>query len=271
MTDIHVMPERRGAEGFEAAIARVNELSPDFVITGGDLIYDALGASYERADSLYDLYSDLCKKLEMPVHNTIGNHEIFGLYIGSGVDPVHPEFGRKMFEKRLGNGSTSSSFDFGGWHFILLDTIGFTGTRQIFGHVRPETLEWLAGDLAGTGPDTPIVLCVHIPLVSPFLQTIYGTQKQISPGEMVTNAPEVLSMFKDRDLRLVLQGHLHIVEQAQVRGTKYVTGGAVSGAWWEGAFRGFPEGFVVVDIVGDAIDYNYEIYGWEAGEGPGGE
>jgi predicted phosphodiesterase len=111
------------------------------------------------------------------------------------------------------------------------------------------------------------VLCVHIPLVSPFLQTIYGTLEQISPAEMVTNTPEVLSMFENRDLRLVLQGHLHIVEQAQVKGTKFVTGGAVSGSWWKGPYRGFPEGFVVVDIRDDIIDYHYETYGWDAASG----
>ena len=266
MTDIHVMPERSGAQGFEAAIARVNGISPDFVITGGDLIYDGPGTSYERADSLYELYDDLCKKFEMPVYNTIGNHEVFGLYVRSGVDTAHPEFGKKMFEKRIGGGSTSSSFDFKGWHFILLDTIGFTGSRDYFGHVGPETLEWLAGDLERIASDTPIVLCVHIPLVSPFLQTIYGAANQISPTEMVTNAPAVLSMFEGRDLRLVLQGHLHVVDQAQVKGIKFVTGGAVSGSWWGGPFRGVPEGFVVVDIRGDAIDYRYETYGWEAGK-----
>ena len=266
MTDIHVMPERRGAEGFAAAIDKVNELAPDFVITGGDLIYDALGVSYERADSLYRIYSDLCEGFGMPVYNTIGNHEIFGLYKGSGVDPSHPEFGRKMFEKRLGGGSTSSSFDFGGWHFILLDTIGFTDARRYFGHVRRETLEWLARDLENIAPDAPIVLCVHIPLVSPFLQTVYGSAEPISPAEMVTNAPEVLAMFEGRDLRLVLQGHLHIVDQAQIKGTKYVTGGAVSGAWWEGPHRGFPEGFVVVDVRDGKLDYRYETFGWQAGE-----
>ncbi len=267
MPDIHMMPELRGAEGFAAAIAKVNELAPDFVITGGDMVYDALGVDYERADSLYRIFGELCGKFEMPVHHTIGNHEIFGLYTGSGVDPTHPEYGRKMFEKRLGGGSTNSSFDFGGWHFIMLDTIGFTGTRRYFGYVGPETLEWLSRDLEKTDPDVPIVLCVHIPLVSPTMQTTYGSTEGMPAAEMVTNTPEVLARFEGRDLRLVLQGHLHIVEQAQVKGTKFVTAGAVSGAWWKGPFRGFAEGFMVVDIKDGAIDYHYEGYGWQAGSG----
>jgi len=41
MTDIHVQPELKADQGFRTAIAKVNELEPDFVITGGDLIMDA--------------------------------------------------------------------------------------------------------------------------------------------------------------------------------------------------------------------------------------
>jgi 3',5'-cyclic AMP phosphodiesterase CpdA len=113
----------------------------------------------------------------------------------------------------------------------MLDTIGFTGTRRYFGHVGPETLEWLARDLEKTPVEAPIVLCVHIPLVSPTMQVEYGSVGGVPAAEMVTNTPEVLAAFEGRDLRLVLQGHLHIVEQAQVKGTKFVTGGAVCGAW----------------------------------------
>ena len=71
-------------------------------------------------------------------------------------------------------------------------------------------------------------------------------------------------MFEGYDLKLVLQGHLHIVEQIAIKGTHFVTGGAVSGAWWKGPFEGFPEGFVVVDIDGERFSYYYEDYGWKA-------
>jgi predicted MPP superfamily phosphohydrolase len=37
MTDIHLTYERNAVPGFKQAIAKVNELRPDFVITGGDL------------------------------------------------------------------------------------------------------------------------------------------------------------------------------------------------------------------------------------------
>jgi predicted MPP superfamily phosphohydrolase len=50
MTDIHLEPGRRAPEGFRQAIDTANKLGADFVLTGGDLIADALGVSHGRAD-----------------------------------------------------------------------------------------------------------------------------------------------------------------------------------------------------------------------------
>jgi Icc protein len=80
MSDIHVQFEQNAPQGFKQAIDSINKINPDFVITGGDLIMDALGQSYGRADSLYNLFGELTKNLKMPVYNTMGNHEIYGLY-----------------------------------------------------------------------------------------------------------------------------------------------------------------------------------------------
>ena len=51
---------------------------------------------------LYKLYLETEEKFNMPVYNTLGNHEIFGIYKESGVSSDHPEYGEKMFEKRIG-------------------------------------------------------------------------------------------------------------------------------------------------------------------------
>ena len=75
LTDIHLQPELRAPEGFQMAIDSVNAIAPDFVITGGDLVMDALNTSHERADSLYNLYMEMTKGFNMPVYNTMGNHD----------------------------------------------------------------------------------------------------------------------------------------------------------------------------------------------------
>ncbi len=78
MTDIHLKPELRAPEGFQMAIDTVNEMNPDFVITGGDLVDDVLKSTYGRADTLYKLYLEMVKGFKMPVYNTMGNHENYG-------------------------------------------------------------------------------------------------------------------------------------------------------------------------------------------------
>jgi hypothetical protein len=102
MTDIHLQPELNAPQGFKQAMDSINKFNPGFVITGGDLIMDALGQTWGRSDSLYKLYLEMIPGLKMPVYNTMGNHEIYGIYKESGADITHPEYGEKMFEKRLG-------------------------------------------------------------------------------------------------------------------------------------------------------------------------
>ena len=266
MTDIHVQLERGGVEGFKAAIKAVNALKPKpaFVVTGGDLIMDALGVSFERADSLYNLYIDMMKYFQMPVYNTIGNHEVFGLYPESNIDPSHPEYGKKMYANRLGEGKTYRSFDYDNWHFILLDGIGMTPERKYIGYIDSTQIVWLKEDLNKVGNEQPIVMVSHIPFYTIFSQYKQGPTTQNTKGLVINNAHEISKICENFNLKLVLQGHLHTVEEINYYNVKYMIGGAVSGGWWKGSHEGFPEGFVVIDIEGDNITWKYHTFGWDA-------
>ena len=59
MTDIHLQPEKNAIQVFQKAIDMVNELDPDFVITGRDNIMDALAQNRERSDPLYSLFDSM--------------------------------------------------------------------------------------------------------------------------------------------------------------------------------------------------------------------
>lgn len=260
-TDIHVQPERRATEGFIQAIDSINNLKPDFVITGGDLIMDALAVSYERADSLYNLYTQLLKRFQMPVYNTIGNHEIYGIYTRSGADPNHPEFGEKMYEKRLGK--SFYSFDYGGWKFFILNSIEAAQPNKYVGLIDSLQIEWLKDELKNTDTKTPIIVSSHIPLMTVFSQKYGGATVANDSGLVVVNSKDVLDLFKAHNLKLVLQGHLHIVEDISIDGVRFVTGGAVSARWWLGPNKGFEEGFVLININGEQFDWKYIDYGWE--------
>ena len=70
LTDIHVQPELDAAQGFRQCIAAVNQLNPrpDFVITGGDLIMDALAVGPDRLALQWKLFDECCKEFEVPLH-----------------------------------------------------------------------------------------------------------------------------------------------------------------------------------------------------------
>jgi 3',5'-cyclic AMP phosphodiesterase CpdA len=255
------MPERYATEGLLQAIDTINSLSPDFVLTGGDNIMDALGQTYGRSDSLYNLYAKTINNLEMPVYNTMGNHEVFGLYEKSGISPDHKEYGKKLYENRLAK--RYYSFDHKDWHFVVLDGIGFTEDRHYYGHVDTEQIEWLKKDLEKVGKEKPVVVSTHIPLLSVGSQIMEGPNEGMGRGSVITNANEVRTILEQYNTKLVLQGHLHFLEDIQYNGIHYITGGAVSSGWWTGPRFGMEEGFVKIDITGDDFEWEYVDFGWE--------
>ncbi|MGM0484941.1 MAG: metallophosphoesterase family protein [Candidatus Krumholzibacteriota bacterium] len=265
LADIHLQPELEAGEGFRRVIDLVNELEPDFVITGGDLIMDALKADYGRADSLYRMYERLSGYFKMPVYNTIGNHDILGWCGGRGISPSDSLFGKGMYEQRLGK--TFYSFDHKGWHFIILDSVERGTEGGYTGRAGEEQLEWIGQDLSMLDSETPVAVSTHIPLVSVIPQLREGPGEGISSSEVVANSREVLELFRGYDLRLVLQGHLHLIEEIEVEGTTYITAGAVSGRWWRGPRRGVEEGFALIRVDGREFDWEYIDSGWEAAEG----
>jgi 3',5'-cyclic-AMP phosphodiesterase len=266
LTDIHMYSESRGKEGFLKAIETVNSLDPlpDLVITGGDLIGDALEAGYEEACKQYELFESCVSRLRMPVYHTIGNHDVFGWYPDSGVPEDHPEFGKGMFGKRLGDGSSWRSFDHKGWHFILLDSIERNLLKTDYvGLISREQLVWLKQDLAAVDKSTPIIAVTHIPFVSGVEQFRSGGQAAWSEAGAIINANDVLGFFKDHNLKIVLQGHIHRDEEIRIENTHFIMPGAVCAAWWKGPVGNTQEGFGVIDVSGDSFSYRYLDYGWE--------
>ncbi len=261
MTDIHVEPERNATEGLLQAIDTINKLAPDFVISGGDNIMDALGQTYGRADSLYNLFEATVKNLKMPLYYTMGNHEVFGLYEKSGISPDNKEYGKKMYENRLAK--RYYSFDHKNWHFIMLDGIGFTEDRHYYGIVDSVQVEWLKEDLEKVGNDKPVVVSTHIPLLSVGAQISLGPTEPFAKSTVINNANEIREILEQYNVKLVLQGHLHFLEDVYYNGIHYVTGGAVSSGWWKGQRLGMEEGFLKIDVSGEDFNWEYIDYGWE--------
>jgi Icc protein len=261
-TDIHIQPELHAGEGARRCIAKINALKPDFAICGGDLVYDACAVTQPRAKQVFDLYAQTVRPLDMPVHTIIGNHDVYGISTSGGVPPSDPMYGKRMFEDRIG--PLYSSFDYKGWHFVLLDSIknGIPG-KEFIGFVEEQQIAWLKADLARMKAGSKLAVVTHIPLASSVLQLVPDPWKT-AEIYLVTNAQDVLNVLWPYKPQLVLQGHTHIRETVTYNGCKFITSGAVCGNWWKGPRDGHPEGFAMLTVRGDDVEWRYETYGFIA-------
>jgi 3',5'-cyclic AMP phosphodiesterase CpdA len=256
LTDIHLKPEMDAPRGFQMAIDKVNQLNPDFVITGGDNVFDVMRGNQQRADSLFTLYKNMVKGFTMPVYHAVGNHDLFAIYEESPEKEDHPDYKYGMFERYFGK--TYYSFNHKGWHFIILNSLDVTEDQKYRGHFHEEQLVWLKSDLEKTDSSTPVVVVSHIPVLS-----VRG-QVTGSGGPMIDNVAEVLKMLENHNLKLILQGHIHWKEYGCVSDRiYYITGGSIAGNGWKGRRHNTKEGFVHVTVKGDDFSWEYIDHGWE--------
>lgn len=261
ITDTHLQPELDADHGCHMAFARARTIPADFAIQGGDHVFDALGVNATRANMLRDLYRRTADDLALPVHHAIGNHDLFGVYTRSGAAPTDPMYGKKYFEDAWG--PLYYAFDHKGVHVVVLDSIGITADRMYEGRIDADQLAWLARDLAALPTGTPVIVVSHIPLVSSIDQ--YAAPLDLKHHSVtVANAYDVIPLFDRINVLAVLQGHTHILERVDWHGVPYITGGAVSGNWWQGTRLGTPEGFLVVDVEAGAVRTRYETYGFRS-------
>ena len=263
VTDAHIQPELNGVVGTDMAFKKARAVKADFAINGGDHVFDALGVPKQRALTLFDLYEKSEQDLGVKVYHTVGNHDVLGIYSASGIAQDDPLYGKKLFEQRFGE--LYYSFDHKGHHFIVLDSIGITPDRAYEGRIDAAQLQWLAADLAALPSGTPVIVSVHIPLVTAFgaytpEQTVAPTHHSLS----VANANQVLDLFTGHNVLGVLQGHTHINETVLWKGVPYSTSGAVCGNWWHGTRLGTPEGFTVVTVANNKLTTYYEPSGFQS-------
>ncbi len=263
LTDTHIQPELDATHGVDLAMKQARGLKADFVIQGGDHVFDALGVPKERANSLFDLYAKTEQDLGMKVHHTIGNHDCFGVYPASGTGPSDPEYGKKMYVDRFG--PAYYSFDHKGVHFIVLDSIGITADRHYEARMSDEQLAWLGKDLSAQAADTPIIVTTHIPLVTA-VASYTPPAPQAASGNGFVNGPAAIKLFEGHNVLAVLQGHTHVNERVDWHGVPYITSGAVCGNWWHGTRLGTPEGFTVVTVADGKLSTRYETTGFKSVE-----
>jgi Icc protein len=276
-TDSHLMIDNRlrSDEGLAAALDNIENLKPkpNLILFGGDLTHESPQLDFPAAEQLIDRFLKVWKEhTGLPTFFTFGNHDLVGTQNAS-VNREDPRFGKGLYRMRLGLERNFYAFRKGGWRFIVLDDVRPEPDGTYLGELAEEQFAFLRTELR-TDIRTPTLLCGHIPSVSvlPNLgvcgkTTTNGVNFE-TPGSLVTpDAAGLHNLLNETkaNVKLVLAGHLHHLEQIQIDGVSYLNGGAICGNWWKGAQMGCPEGFLVLDLHSDgAVGAEYRSYGWKA-------
>jgi hypothetical protein len=247
ITDMHLDNGKIGVRKFQMSLREINHLQPRpaFILSQGDICLQG------RAG---DVYAECLKRAKMPVRTGPGNHEMM-------LDHKNP---RDDFHRLFG--PTYYSFDWAGIHCIVLDgnkpIPGGKDWKAVHGAVEGSELAWLRADLAAQPKGKPIIVGIHIPIV-----TTYPERRKQSPPDApyweVTNRGVLTGLFAAHGVRLVLQGHMHENERAWGKGVEYASSIAISGSWYQGGegmergVDGSPRGYRVVSVDGTRITHRY--------------
>lgn len=247
-TDIHLNMGNNGCfDGFGKAIADARSKNVDFIMTGGDNVdIDVLKGDAETANKLYQRFDSTISASNVDFYTAIGNHDRFW-----GVEDSDPLYNHGLFEKYMGK--AYYTFSHKGWHFIVLNTSNY--------EVDEDQKTWLGNELKNIDQSTPIVMIAHVPFLSVYYPVLEG---RYTSTDTFINFKEIWDMFAGKNLKLVLQGHMHLYEEIKVKGVQFISAGAVSGSWWGGSYHGTEEGYLLVNIKGDQYEWEYVDYGWEA-------
>lgn len=265
MADVHYHDKNGAPKAFDMAIDTINKLNPDFILVGGDMVYDALRRPQAEAEAQAEMFLEKASKLNAPLYYAIGNHDHFALY-NRKIEEDHPLYGKKYYEKYFG--PRYYSFDHKGWHFISLDDMVVTEDRKYIGKLDSVQLEWLKNDIAQIADTTPVVIMAHVPLVTTLSQWYGGGTNSNNNRVAIENSNEVFQLFKNKNLKLVLQGHIHYYEVLHIMNkTTVISAPSFSGKWWMGKMHEVKNGFVQIDIIdSDRFEYKYIDYNWNTKE-----
>ncbi len=262
-TDVHARVEWETPRALAMAAAAINAQRPELIVAGGDLITDGFQSSSATVAPRWQAYLEMHRALRARVEPALGNHDLVAAIPEDGSPPSADPRGE--FRRAFSLERTYRSVGVGGYRLLILDAVSVVGgDDQYHGRIEPDQLRWLATELESIDRSTPIVLASHLPLLTGFYQATEGATAVAPANRVVVNNREVLELFEGHNLLLVLQGHLHVAEMLRWRETTFITGGALCGKWWRGAWHGTGEGFGVLTLRPDRVDWEYHGYGWKA-------
>jgi hypothetical protein len=212
-----------------------------FGIALGDIASDNL--------SVYRDYQKQAGRLGVPLWHIPGNHD----HDSDANDPMF-----RLETWRATFGPPTYAFEHSGALFIMLDNVTVKPGGYV-GEIGPAGLTFVRNLLAFTPPETLVVVCTHIPLISSHAQ---------DPSCITADTKALMALLVGRK-SISFSGHMHTSEHhyipAQSGMHHHQIINALSGAWWSGPFDdegqplsvssdGTPHGWHELSIDGD--DYH---------------
>lgn len=237
-------------ERFLDAVQQLNELEPDLVVIGGDMIDDI-----SRVDQLVG-FRTVAADSRPKLHFAPGNHDICA--DAAVPTPESLEWYRSNFgpEHSVVNAELSDSATL---TVAMVNSAVLDQPRNLPGAFEAE-MQWLQAELSDRPPGPAIVVSHHPPFV-----------ESPDEGHNYWNIPierrqPFLDLLFDTGVDLLLCGHRHRNDSAEYRGVEIVTTAAVGFPLGED-----PPGFRLVDIDESGISHSYyplPDQAWDAIGGP---
>jgi 3',5'-cyclic AMP phosphodiesterase CpdA len=229
---------------YRDAISAANEIAPDFVVLGGDMIDDPA-----QKDQLEAVLAITARPYpSIPMHWVPGNHDI-------AFDTVNPTpesigFYRNAF------GVNYYAFDHKGTSFIAIDTVIIDRPDRVMEEHEAQ-MAFLEDALRqAQATDGPTIVFGHHP---PFIE-------DADERDQYWNLPRarrrpLLDLLAEHDVQMMFSGHRHRNDHARFGDLELVTSGAVGFPLGDD-----PSGYRVVDVSAAEVRHTYigfEDQGWD--------
>lgn len=260
VSDLHLIHAPFIDDSLEKIRTRIKAAKADIVIGGGDWVHLGSNMTDDEARPLMKKARALFDSLDQPRVIIPGNWD----YVD--IKRNEPKQMLSVYYEAFGKRDLNQVIDLGAYALFVIESIQYRQGLEYpyVGDVSKRTLEWLNLQLSRIDRSKPKILLLHIPLFTLLFQNIDGATTSVLPNKVVRNNREVLEAFKDRNLALTLQGHLHVNEYLKWNDSVFITGGALCGRWWTGANYGTEPGFGVVTLREGRIEWQYVPYGFDS-------
>jgi hypothetical protein len=227
-------------------------IRPDFVLWTGDTVYGYCD-SKDELEQEYQAFAAAARPLagNVPLFNAPGNHEI---HTNQGcAAPADKVCGPPCLEDAFRGhfGQLYGSFDFGGAHFVALDS-DVTGEED---SIVGDQLAWLKRDLEANKTARAIFVFSH---------TEFYSAPRIDPSAAtshpaITNRVELQELFRRYPVKAVFSGHEHLYYREpaeQHDGIDYFVAGGAGAPLYATPDRGGFSHYLVVRLSGAKITYD---------------